>query len=132
MRPAFAISKIALKRHVEEINDALVESLLSYSENASGNEFSLKHELNDRTIQITFEHASAVISYQGKIGKGAFLPRVDGDALEYGWENTTRCDGVKPLRKFGLDGGQPPKTFPTKDMSEIIIRCVVLEPVPED
>ena len=54
---------------LEEINDGLVESLLSYSENASGNEFSLKHELNDRTIQITFEPASAVISYQGKIGE---------------------------------------------------------------
>lgn len=120
--------KDSLKRHVEEINDGLVESLLSYSENTSGNEFNLKHELNDRTVQITFEPASALISYQGKIGKGAFHARVVGGALEYGWENITRCDGVKPLRKFRLEEDETPATFSTKEMSEIIIRCVVLEP----
>jgi len=124
--------KDSLKSHVEEINDGLSESLLSYSENPSGTEFSLKHELNDRTVQITFEPASAVISYQGKIGKGAFVPRVERDVLEYGWENTTRCDGTKILRKFRLEGDQPPLAFPTKRMSEIIIRCVVLEPISED
>jgi hypothetical protein len=43
--------KDSLKRHVEEINDGLVESLLSYSENASGNELSLRHELSGRSIQ---------------------------------------------------------------------------------
>jgi len=73
-----------------------------------------------------------VISYQGKIGKGAFVPRVERDVLEYGWENTTRCDGTKILRKFRLEGDQPPLAFPTKRMSEIIIRCVVLEPISED
>lgn len=124
--------KDSLKSLVEEINDGLVESLLSYSENASGTEFSLKHELNDRTIQITFDPASAVISYQGKIGKGAFLPRVEGDDLEYGWDNTAPCDGIKALRKFRLKGDQPPMAFPTNEMSEIIIRCVVVEPVAED
>src|ERR1700722_14203469 len=104
--------KDSLKRLVEEINEGLPEGMLSYSENANGNEFSLKHELNDRTIQITFELASAVISYQGKIGEGAFLPRVEGDALEYGWENTMPCDGVKPLRKIRVEGDQPPMAFP--------------------
>jgi ppGpp synthetase/RelA/SpoT-type nucleotidyltranferase len=53
--------KDSLKRLVEEINEGLPEGMLSYSENANGNEFSLKHELNDRTIQITFEPASAVV-----------------------------------------------------------------------
>jgi hypothetical protein len=47
----------SLKRHVEEINDGLSEAMLSYSENASGNEFTLRHELNDCTVQITFEPA---------------------------------------------------------------------------
>jgi hypothetical protein len=120
--------KDSLKRYVEEINDGLADSLLSYSENASGNEFSVRHELNDRTVQITFEPASALISYQGKIGNGAFRPRIEGDALEYGWENTTPCDGVKPLRKFRLEEDETPAKFSTKEMSEIIIRCVVLEP----
>lgn len=123
--------KDSLKHHVEEINDELVESLLSYGENASGNEFTLRHELNDRTVQITFEPASALISYQGKIGKGAFHARVEGDALEYGWENITRCDGVQPLRHFRLEEGETPASFSTKEMSEIIIRCVVLAPVSE-
>jgi hypothetical protein len=107
--------KESLKRHAEQINDGLVESLLSYSENASGNEFSLKHELNDRTIRIIFEPASAVISYQGKIGKGVFRPHVEGDALEYGWENTTPCDSVKPLRKVRTEEDETPATFSTKE-----------------
>jgi hypothetical protein len=124
--------KDSLKRHVEEINDGLVESLLSYSENANGNEFTLRHELDDRTVQITFKPASALVSYQGKIGKRAFHARVGGDALEYGWENITRCDGVKLLRKIRSEDGEPPMTFSTKEMSEIIIRCIVVEPVPED
>jgi hypothetical protein len=120
--------KDSLKRLVEEINDGLVDSLLSYSESASGNELSLRHELNDRTVQIVFEPASALISYQGKIGKGAFHARIEGDALEYGWENITRCDGVQTLRKFRVEEDKTPATFSTKEMSEIIIPCVVLEP----
>jgi hypothetical protein len=120
--------KDSLTSHVEEINEGLVEPLLSYSENASGNEFSLKHELNDRTVTIVFDPASAVISYQGKIGGGEFRPRVEGDALEYRWENSTPCD-VKPGRKFRrLEDDTPPMAFPTNRMCEIIIRCVVLEP----
>ena len=118
--------KESLKRLVEEINDGLVESLLSYSENASGDELTLRHELNDRTVRIVFEPASALVSYQGKIGRGAFHARVEGDTLEYGWENIARCDGVQPLRKFRLE--EDPATFSTKEMSEIIIPCVVLEP----
>jgi|ERR1700675_689609 len=124
--------KDSLKSHVEEINDGLPEAMLSYSENASGNEFSLTHELNDRAIQITFDPASALISYQGKNGKGAFRPRVEGDALKYEWENTTPCGVPKPKRLFRVDNDEPPMTLSTKQMSEIIVRCVVLEPVPED
>jgi hypothetical protein len=51
--------------------------------------------------------------------------------LEYGWENITRCDGVKPLRKFRLEEDETPARFSTKEMSEIIIGCVVLAPVSE-
>ncbi len=120
--------KDSLKSHVEEINEGLVEPLLSYSDNASGNEFSLRNELNDRSIQIAFEPASAVISFKGNKGKGAFLPHVVEDALEYGWEDTSPCDAAKPLRRFRSADDERP-TVTTKWMSEILIRCVVLEPV---
>ncbi len=45
--------KDSLKHHVEKINEELPEAMLSYSENASGDEFTLRHELHDRTTQIT-------------------------------------------------------------------------------
>jgi len=124
--------KDSLKRHVEEINDGLVDSLLSYSENASGDEFTLRHELHDRTTQITYQPTSAAISYEGTSGKGMFRPRVEGDALEYGWENSTPCGVPKPKRAFRFEDDEPPMTFSTKKMSEIIIHCIVVEPVPED
>jgi hypothetical protein len=124
--------KDCLKNDIEEINEGLPDALLSHSENASGNELSLRHELSGRSIQIIFEPASAVFSYEGNNGKGAFRPRVEGDALEYGWENTTPCGVAKPKRMIRLDDDEPPMTFSTNRMSEIIIRCVVLEPVPED
>ena len=117
-----------LKRHVEEINEEPSEAMLSYSENAGANQFTLRHELHDRTVRIVFEPASALVSYQGKIGTGAFHARVEGDTLEYGWENIARCDGVQPLRKFRVEEDETPATFSTQEMSEIIIPCVVLEP----
>jgi hypothetical protein len=122
----------SLKRHVEEINDELREAMLSYSENASGDEFTLRHELHDRTTQITFQPTSAAISYEGASGKGMFRPRVEGDALEYGWENTTPCGVPKPTRAIRFEDDEPAMTFSTKEMSEIIVRCIVVEPVPED
>ena len=45
--------KDSLKRLVEEINDGLPEGMLAYSENANGNEFTLRHELSERTMQVT-------------------------------------------------------------------------------
>lgn len=84
------------RSHIEEINDALRESLLSYRESASDNELSLRHELSGRNIQITFDPPPAAFSCEGNNGKGAFRPRVEGDALEYGWENTTPCGVAKP------------------------------------
>ena len=124
--------KDSLKRLVEEINEGLPEGMLAYSENADGNEFTLRHELSERTMQITFDPASAVVSYQGNSGKGAFRPRVKEDALEYGWENTIPCGVAKPKRAFMLKDDEPPMAFSTKEMSEIIIRCVVVEPVSGD
>jgi hypothetical protein len=124
--------KDSLKHDVEKINDELPEPMLSYSENASGNEFTLRHELHDRTTQITFQPTSAAISYEGASGKGMFRPRVEGDALEYGWENTIPCGVPKPKRAFRFEDDEPPMRFSTKEMSEIIIRCIVVEPVPED
>jgi len=118
--------KDRLKNYIEEINEGLPEAMLSYSENASGNDLSLTHELGVRNIQIIFNPASAVISYQGNNGKGAFRPRVEGNALEYGWENSTPCGVAKPGRKIRLDEDQPSMEFSTNRMSEIIIRCVVL------
>ena len=124
--------KASLKRHVEEINEELPEAMLSYSENASGNEFTLRHEVHDRTTRVIFDPASAVISYEGNGGSGAFRPRVEGDALEYGWENTIPCGVPKPKRAFRFEDAEPPMTISIKEMSEIIIHCIVVEPVPED
>ena len=86
-------------------------------------------DLNQIT-RVIFEPASAVISYKGEVGEGSFVPRVEGDALEYGWSDIMPCDGIKPSRKikFILEDDEPPMEFPTKQMSEIIIRCVVMEP----
>jgi hypothetical protein len=124
--------KGSLKQHVEEINEELPEAMLSYSENTSGNEFTLRHEVHDRTTSVIFDAASALISYEGNSGSGAFRPRVEGDALDYGWENTTPCGVPKPKRAFRLEDDEPPMTFSTKEMGEIIIRCIVVEPVPEN
>lgn len=124
--------KDSLKRLVEEINDGLPEGMLAYIENANGNEFTLRHELSERTMQVTFDPASAVVSYQGNSGKGAFSPRVEEDALEYGWEDTIPCGVAKPKRAIRLKDDEPPMALSTKEMSEIIIRCVVVEPVSYD
>jgi hypothetical protein len=123
--------KHSVESHVKEINAAFVRQLLSYSKDARGNEFILKHELNGRITRVIFEPASAVISYKGEVGEGTFVPRVEGDALEYGWNSTMPCDGIRPSRaiKLRFEDGEPPMVFLTKQMSEIIIRCVVVEPI---
>ncbi len=99
--------KDSLKRLVEEVNDTLSEATLSYSENADGSEFTLRHELHDRTTRVTFDPTSALISYDGNSGKGSFPPRVEGDALKYVWENTTPCGVARPKRKITLDEDEP-------------------------
>jgi hypothetical protein len=129
--------KDSLRRLVEEINDGFPEGMLSFPvpQTANDNEFILMHELNKRTMQVTFDPVSAVISYQGDSGKGAFRPRVEGDALEYGWENTTPSTpwGVaRPRRAIAWEDDKPPRTFSTKEMSEIIVRCIVVEPARGD
>ncbi len=123
--------KDSLKRLVEEINEGFPEGLLTYPVNTNDNEFTLRHELSERTMQVTFDPASAVVSYQGNSGKGAFRPRVGEDALEYGWENTTPCGVAKPRRAITLADDEPPRAFSTNEMSEIIIHCSVVEPVRE-
>ena len=122
--------KDSLKRIVEEINDRLPEGMLSYPQTANDNEFTLMHELSKRTMQVTFNPASAVISYQGNSGIGAFRPRVEEDALEYRWENTTRCGVARPSRELRLGDDEP--RVSTKRMSEILIHCIVVEPVGEE
>jgi len=124
--------KDSLKRLVEEIDEELPEEMLSHSENDNGNEFTLRHELSERTMQVMFDPASAVVPYQGNSGKGAFRPRVQEDALEYGWENTIPCGVAKPKRAIAFEDDKPLMAFSTKEMSEIIIRCVVVEPVSDD
>ena len=52
--------KASLKHHVEGINDGLQDGLLSYSDGASGNELTLRHELRERNAQVAFDPASAV------------------------------------------------------------------------
>jgi hypothetical protein len=123
--------KDSLRRLVEEINDGLPEGMLSYPVNANDNEFTLMHELSGRTIQVTFDPVSAVVSYQGNSGKGAFRPRLQEDALEYEWENTTPCGVAKPKRAIRLEDDGPARVFTTSEMSEIIIHCSVVEPVRE-
>jgi hypothetical protein len=125
--------KDSVESQVKEINSALVRPLLSYSKEARGNEFILKNELSRRITRVIFEPASAAISYKGEVGEGRFVPRVEGDALEYGWNNSMPCDGIRPSRaiRVTLEDGEPPIVFLTKEMSEIIIRCVVVVPIPE-
>ena len=124
--------KGSLKRLVENIDEDLPEGMLSHSENENGNELTLRHELTERTMQVTFDQASAIVSYQGNSGRGAFRPRVKEGALEYGWENTVPCGVAKPKRAISLDDNEPPIAFSTKQISEIIIRCAVVEPVSDD
>jgi hypothetical protein len=124
--------KDSLRRLVEEINDGLPEGMLSYVQTSNDNEFTLMHELSERTMQVTFDPASAVISYQGNSGKGVFRSRVKRDALEYGWENTTPCGIAKPRRAIRPEDDKPPMALSTKKMTEIIIHCIVVEPVRED
>ena len=124
--------KDSLKRLTEEINEGLPEGMLSYSENANGNEFTLRHELSERMMQVIFDPASATVSYQGNSGKGAFRPRVEEDALEYGWENTIPCGVAKPKRAIRLEDDESPMAISMKEMSEIIIRCVVVTPVSDN
>ena len=52
--------KDSLKRLVEKIDEELPEEMLSHSENENGNEFTLRHELSDRTMRVTF-HSPVVI-----------------------------------------------------------------------
>jgi hypothetical protein len=55
---------------------------------------------------------------------------VEGDELEYEWENLTPCELTKTRRKIRFADAEP--TFSTRQMSEIIIRRIVGEPVGED
>lgn len=115
-----------LKNYIEVINDSLSEPLLSYSDNESGNELSLRHELTDCDVQVTFDPASSVISYEGNKSKGKFRPRVHGDALVYEWDETTPSPGAaRRIRNISFDD-ELPKPVPTERMSEIILRCVVM------
>jgi hypothetical protein len=123
--------KDSLRCPVGEINDGLPEGMVSYRQTANDNEFMLMHELSKRTMQVTFDPASAIISYQGDSGKGTFLPRIAENALEYEWENTTPCGVARPGRAIRLESDEPPRTFSTKEMSEIIVHCAVVEPFRE-
>jgi hypothetical protein len=123
--------KDSLRVFVGEINDELPEGMLSYPQTANDNEFVLMHELSRRTMQVTFDPASAVISYQGECGKGTFLPRIGENALAYEWEITTPCGVARPGRAIRLESDKPSRTFSTKEMSEIIVHCAVVEPFRE-
>jgi hypothetical protein len=121
--------KECMKNYIKAINDRFPDPLLSYSDNANPNELDLTHELTGRDIQITFDPASAVISYKGGNDEGEFRPRVRGDALEYRWDETTR--GGMRIRAIDVGGDdeasvtEAPVLFPTERMSEIILRRVV-------
>ena len=130
--------KDSLRRLVEEITDGFSEGLLTCPVSANDDEFTLMHELSGRTMQVTFDPASGVITYQGNSGKGEFRPRVEGDTLEYGWEywweTTTLPLFTSTKRAIALEDDKPPKppmAYSTERMSEIIIQCIVEEPVRE-
>lgn len=101
---------------------------MSYSDGASGNELTLTHELRERNAQVAFDPAAAVISYQGGKGKGEFRPRIQGDTLQYGWNEIDRCDGIKPARMIRFEEDESPEPFSTERMTEIILLCVVVDP----
>jgi hypothetical protein len=137
--------KDSLMHLVEEITDGPPEGMLTYPQNTNDNEFTLMHELSQQTMQVTFDPASAVISYQGNGSSGAFRPHLKQDTLEYGWENTTpsgvatlasalrkpRAIRFKDDEPHQLEDDDPQKAFSTKQMSEILIHCIVVGPVGE-
>jgi hypothetical protein len=60
--------KDCVRKYIEAIKDELSDPMLSHSEDASGNQFTLRNELNGRDVQITFNPASAAIAYEGNPG----------------------------------------------------------------
>ena len=117
--------KAFLKSQVEEINEAFSDPLLSYSDGGDGNEFTLRHELEDRTVRVAFAPASAHISLQSNSMKGEFRPRVVGDVLDYGWEIISPSYPRSSLRTPRGQHEKPRMAIPMKQMSEIVIRCLV-------
>jgi hypothetical protein len=120
--------KDSLKRNIDGINDGRQDWLLSYSDGASGNELILRHGLRRRNALVAFDFTSAVISYAGGKGRGEFSPRIQRDTLQYGWNEVARCDGIQPERAIRFEEDESPEPFSTERMSEIILRCVVVDP----
>lgn len=96
------------------------------------------HELSQRTIQVTFDPTSAVISYQGNNTSGTFSAYIKKDTLEYEWEDTTLAFFLRTRRAISLEdderqleGIEPRKGLSTRQMSEILIQCIVVGPVGE-
>lgn len=116
----------SLKTNIEAINDGLPEPLLSYSNHASMNEMGLRHELSENEMRICFDPTSATISYEDSKRKGTFQPQVYKDGLAYDWHETVFNERARSKRLIRLeDDDRPPKSMPTDEMSEIILRCVV-------
>jgi len=117
-----------LEKWVHKINDGLPEGVsLSYPLN--NNELTLRHELSGHEMKVTFDPASGSISYDSNRGKGKFHPSVQGNGLAYEWDETTPCDGAK-VRSISFD--ERPVPYSISQMSEIILRCIVLDGPSQD
>lgn len=119
-----------VKSYIAEINEGFNEEVLSYSDKASPNEIGLRHEISGYDIRIAFDPASAAISYEGANDKGEFRPRVLGEVLEYRWDvNIPEQRRIRAIEFAGNENtvveDRLPAPFPTKRMSEIILRRVV-------
>ena len=88
------------------------------------------------------EKDRAFVKYLRERFEGPNIEVIEGDALEYGWENTSPSELASALRnprraiRFEndepkLEGDDPQKAFSTKQMSEILIHCIVVGPVRE-
>lgn len=117
-----------IDRAIDAINNELRQFVLSCGDNESGLAIIIDRELNDWNMTVTFNPASAEISYQGTNSEGVFRARLNGSALEYRLDQT-RPSPPQPIREFRIDDSVkivPP--ISVDKMGEIVIRCVVMPP----
>jgi len=110
-----------LELYVIRINQP-TDVRVSYCKTQTENEFTLMFALDSRVVKVTFDPSSASISCEGPRHGGVFRPRVEGEALVYGWDPTRVSREVGRL--FRADRDDEPQSFTTEQMCGIILRCL--------